>query len=329
MGKLRVLVFKYVSWFLGLLLLILIPSGEVGAQYIHRYQDAEGVWHFSDTLPETGQAVESQEALASAPEQKLRLFSESGGRGDTLYAANDYFGPVQVAVELKKATNIRVKDHSGFVEILSDGLRSYTLPAGYAGALFTLSPRQPHGAWRYHYQYRYVPGDPRTDPKSRYHYRLPFGEGPFLVTQAFRGRASHQDPHNRFAVDFAMPVGTPILSARAGVVMEAMGDYFWAGDNLDYYGPRSNLVRILHDDGTMALYAHIQRGSLAVAEGQRVAAGDMLARSGNTGYSSGPHLHFCILVNIGMEVVSIPFKFAGKGLDGIIPRQGMLMSVEK
>ena len=70
--------------------------------------------------------------------------------------------------------------------------------------------------------------------------------------------------------------------------------------------PSGNFVRILHDDGTMGVYLHLMRHSVLVAEGQRVQVGTPLARSGNTGNSSGPHLHFVIQRNVGLALESIP-----------------------
>jgi murein DD-endopeptidase MepM/ murein hydrolase activator NlpD len=65
---------------------------------------------------------------------------------------------------------------------------------------------------------------------------------------------------------------------------------------------------VLHEDGTMAVYAHLQPESVIVRPGQRVNTGQRLGASGNTGFSTGPHLHFALQVNRGMELVSIPFR---------------------
>ena len=68
-------------------------------------------------------------------------------------------------------------------------------------------------------------------------------------------------------------------------------------------------MRILHDDGTYAVYAHLNWNSIRVTPGDRVAAGEYIADSGNTGFSSGPHLHFAVLRNFGMRVESVPVRF--------------------
>ncbi|MOA20011.1 Murein DD-endopeptidase MepM [compost metagenome] len=60
----------------------------------------------------------------------------------------------------------------------------------------------------------------------------------------------------------------------------------------------------------MGVYLHLMRGSVLVREGQRVGIGTPLARSGNTGNSSGPHLHFVVQRNVGLALESIPFDFA-------------------
>ena len=70
-------------------------------------------------------------------------------------------------------------------------------------------------------------------------------------------------------------------------------------------------MRIVHDDGTMALYAHLREGGVLVRVGQRVEKGQQIGLSGNTGFTSGPHLHFALQVNRDMRLVSIPFRMFG------------------
>src|SRR5690606_150933 len=77
------------------------------------------------------------------------------------------------------------------------------------------------------------------------------------------------------------------------------------------YGGRANYVRILHADGTMALYAHLKPEGVLVRVGQRVRQGQQIALSGNTGFSTAPHLHFVVQANRGMRLESVPFRMYG------------------
>lgn len=85
-------------------------------------------------------------------------------------------------------------------------------------------------------------------------------------------------------IDIAAPIGTPIHVPMAGVVISS--------------GPASGFglwVRVQHPDGTITVYGHINRSFVSV--GQEVAAGDVIAETGNRGQSTGPHLHIGVLVN--------------------------------
>ncbi len=154
-----------------------------------------------------------------------------------------------------------------------------------------------------------LPGSPNARHSLAARYRVPFeAHVKWQMGQGFNGRYSHQHAQSRYALDFTVPVGTPVLAAREGVVMQIQDDYRGNGQDLDGFAHRANFVRILHDDGTMAMYAHLEFYGVGVKPGQRVAAGTLLGLSGNTGYSTGPHLHFAVLVNDGRAEVSIPFN---------------------
>ncbi len=163
------------------------------------------------------------------------------------------------------------------------------------------------------YEYGYVVGEPGAEHRPAQPYRAPFALAQrFQVTQAPPDAVTHVDPSSRNAVDIAMPVGTAIHAAREGLVINVAARHFKSGlnpQNMD----EANFVQILHDDGTHAIYAHLQLDTVRVKIGQRVARGEYIANSGNTGFSSGPHLHFVVLHNVGLRSESVPVTFAGPG----------------
>ena len=85
-------------------------------------------------------------------------------------------------------------------------------------------------------------------------------------------------------VDLAAGTGSPIRAVAAGTVI--------ASGNEGGYG---NCIRIQHADGSVSLYGHMS--SLIARKGAKVSAGDQIGREGNTGQSTGPHLHFEIRIN--------------------------------
>lgn len=155
-----------------------------------------------------------------------------------------------------------------------------------------------------------VPGSSNARPRDVV-YLPPLAQPEARIDQGFEGEFSHQDAENRYALDFATEVGTPVLAARAGVVMQVQDGYRGHGLDRARDGGRANFIRILHDDGSMALYAHLADGGTLVRVGEAVAAGQRLGLSGNTGYSTAPHLHFAVQVNRGMQLQSIRFRMRG------------------
>ena len=135
-------------------------------------------------------------------------------------------------------------------------------------------------------------------------YPFPWRGGPFRLTQGPGGSYSHQDVRSRYAMDIAMPEGTPIIAARAGRVLDLENSQSGAWPN-----PSGNFVRVLHSDASTGVYLHLSRGSVRVQVGQQVKQGSVLGLSGNTGHSNGPHLHFVVQRNSGLGWVSIPFQF--------------------
>jgi murein DD-endopeptidase MepM/ murein hydrolase activator NlpD len=152
---------------------------------------------------------------------------------------------------------------------------------------------------------------------------VPFSAGKnFPITQAYPDVITHQTPDSLYAVDLAMPVGTDIFAARGGLVVDVASDNFRGGLDLSRDGQTANIIRILHDDGTFSLYAHLNWNSIRVKPGDQVRAGQYIADAGNTGFSSGPHLHFAVQRNAGLTVESLPIVFEGPNSAHVIPATG-------
>ncbi|MET7768768.1 M23 family metallopeptidase [Nocardia sp. NPDC005366] len=103
-----------------------------------------------------------------------------------------------------------------------------------------------------------------------------------------------------YGLDFADHIGAPIHSVSNGTVIEA--------------GPASGFglwVRVLQDDGTIAVYGHVN--DMLVQAGQKVRAGDVIATVGNRGQSTGPHLHLEIWDQGGSKIDPMPY-LAAKGV---------------
>lgn len=161
---------------------------------------------------------------------------------------------------------------------------------------------------RSEFRYAAVIGDPAAVADARVVYRWPFPVGvDARLSQGFHG-PTHNEGYSDYAIDLAVPEGTPVLAARAGVVVYLEDRYFESGLDPAKFRDRANAVRILHDDGSMATYAHLYPKSIDLEPGQRVEAGEQIGLSGNTGYSSGPHLHFVLQVHRDMKLVAVPFR---------------------
>jgi len=115
----------------------------------------------------------------------------------------------------------------------------------------------------------------------------------------------------KYAIDFPLPEGTEVLAASSGKVVEIKVNSK-IGGNTKKYLKRTNFITIEHKNGESSQYVHLKYKGSRVKVGQSVKTGQVIGYSGNTGWTTEPHLHFHVLrfINskIGWETMKIKFK---------------------
>lgn len=141
----------------------------------------------------------------------------------------------------------------------------------------------------------------KLKPDSSYVYYLPFARGSkFLLIQAYNSNMSHA---KELSLDFKMKPGSKICAARPGVVMAVKADSDKGGLH-DQYLNDGNHIIIKHEDGSKAMYWHLQKNGVAVNLNDSVKKGQLIGYSGNTGYTAFPHLHFQVQDKNGRDIAT-------------------------
>ncbi|MBL4867251.1 MAG: M23 family metallopeptidase [Pseudomonadales bacterium] len=338
-----------------LVLLLLISNIQIAFAEIYRYQDENGRWHFLDNKPKDQDQVDQvditpvnimpsmktgKERVVSVPQElcasdsarqslffkkrggyigkegKVTIENEGNKDNPILFATNDYFAPVTVQVWFTENWGIRSSPKLPLTMEISAQIKKQVVD---------IKPIDPGLRWRYKYRTRHVLGtlNPNHDRNCYYLPPVPSGNA-FRVTQAFNGKFSHNHDGSRHAVDIAMPENTPVIVARDGIVIARKTDFVLSGLSAKFKR-RANSIQVLHGDGTISIYAHLKFRTLKFYEGEEVKAGQVIGHSGDTGYSTGPHLHFAIVSNQEMSWKTIPFQFYLNGKPST-PERGMKLT---
>jgi murein DD-endopeptidase MepM/ murein hydrolase activator NlpD len=289
-----------------LVITVLLCAAVASADTVYRYQDEQGRWHFTDRKPTREHDTVVVATAAVEPPEPQLTYQEQADGSQQLIFVNPWLAPVQFEVHNK-------------------GEHFATWVVGPRAAEPVLHQGRPLN-WQPDYEYHYRLGKPipKGDAKPLQPPVPP--KGKFRISQGFNGHYSHKEEPSRHAVDIVMQVGEGIHAARDGVVVNVKDDYHMGGTD-KFFFDKANYVRVLHDDHTFAVYAHILLGSAQVKSGDRVKTGDLLAGAGTSGYSTGPHLHFVLQRNDGENIVSEPFQFLwGRGV--LKPDAGQWLSRE-
>ena len=300
----------------ALLLCAWVPAS---AQSLYKYRDDNGSWVYTDRAPAGGEPVEVRSLKLAPSRAAVTVTHQLVGNEVRVVAHNGLYAPVEIGILITTLSGV---DYS-----LPEKAMKWLVPPRSDRTLLTLPVLAGAGMPQLDYEFDYMPGDPDAVHYAAKGYRAPFvAAANYPITQAFPDNVTHVSADSEHAIDIAMPIGTDVLAARGGIVFEVIGNNFKGGTDINEHLHAANIVRILHDDGTFAVYAHLNWNSIRVRAGERVRAGQYIADSGNTGFSSGPHLHFAVQRNTGMRIEALPVVFEGPNSRSILPATGNVLT---
>ncbi|MBL6973331.1 MAG: M23 family metallopeptidase [Sulfurimonas sp.] len=263
----------------------------------------------------------------------------------------DTFNSSVKQTNTSKKVKIQAIDKGKFIAIFVENLNPYTitlklkdslknfnyesfkkdefvLKAGIKEEYMRLYKQKGKFTFSYSFSYTWIIGSVDAVHDDTYIYRLPFAKDTsHRVTQGYNGKYTHKG-HSQYAIDFGMKIGTKVFAARDGVVVKLKEDSNKGGIGREFskYG---NYVTIEHEDTTFATYYHLNKNGVIPKIGEVVKKGSFLGYSGNTGYSSGPHLHLAVFkASSATRTETIPVKFASA--KGIVdtPAQGTVYTAK-
>lgn len=288
------------------------------ADSLYKYRDANGNLVYSDRKPDS--ATASVEALSISLESRaphIEVRPVEDHTKWTLMAINECLCTVEFGGRILEPHHLNVADGTTFHKVLAPKSQEPLMEIAHTAADGTASARL---IWQG------VLGMPGAQHQPHMPYRAPFSVGAsYKVSQAFPMHFTHTTPADQYAVDIALPDGTPVDAAREGTVINIQHDKYLVAATPAMMD-QANMVEILHDDGTIAIYAHLHWDSVRVQPGQFVRRGEYIANSGNTGFSTGAHLHFAVVRNGGLAAQSVPVEFAGPGGAAITAQTDMMLT---
>jgi murein DD-endopeptidase MepM/ murein hydrolase activator NlpD len=212
--------------------MLILVGGAVFAQAMYKYQDENGEWIFTDRPPPEEQEAEVLNLPTGPEASTVTVTTNLFDRQISFVARNSYDVPVEVVLAL-------------------DELHNLELPRPEQSMRWVIGPKQDLVLLQLHaiddniapqaeYRFIWLPGDPEAVHDADHLYRVPFAVArDYPITQAFPIGITHLTADSYYAVDLAMPIGTGVYAARAGMVFEVASTNFRGGTDPDEFSKGS------------------------------------------------------------------------------------------
>ena len=229
--------------------------------------------------------------------QPLNIYQESTGDGGFQYfAQNIDIAPYQLEIDFVELQNLKSNVPLPYYTVVYPGKPQ---------PLFLLEPKS-NGSTSFRSSYKLTLGDPTVILDADFAYTLPYEDGQqYTLVQGANGSYTHQ---GKYAWDFAMEEGTKVCASRAGVVVKVKEDSNIGGADISFM-EHANRITVLHSDGSYADYVHLKQNGALVNSGDEIVEGQVVGYSGNTGWSTKPHLHFQVYRAVQFGIETVPVKF--------------------
>lgn len=251
-------------------------------------------------------------SIKSFSQLKFKTFNEKIKGGYQVFADNDEYCPVSVKVNF---TLNNMKSTKGNYKV-------FVIPPRSKRVFITELKVVKKGKYGFSYKTNYNYGNPLAKVDTSYVYNLPFAaKKSFTISQGYFGKRTHQGERS---LDFKLPIGTDIYASREGIIVKVVDN-----NTKTCYKKEcakfNNEIIIYHKDGSFSNYSHINTNSAQIEIGNKVSKGQLIAKSGNIGYSSGAHLHFCVYTSQlnKRKFYETKFKIYEDGVPVVLRRKGV------
>lgn len=221
--------------------------------------------------------------ISLSAQESVKVYYEQAGMGVNIYADNNEVIPMTIELKLTlTGMESDIANDKGYIVVPANS-KKFLL----TGTRVAANSREMTFAM----DSKYFIGDITLKPDLDHVYSLPFSKKENVqVYQGYNGSFSHSGEK---ALDFGLEIGEKVTASRGGVVYKVVDSNKKSCED-ESCAKYNNLVMVYHEDGTFAEYVHLKKDGVEVNVGDKISANDLIGYSGNTGWTSGPHLHYMV-----------------------------------